>query len=181
MRKAWCICSVSLSPVIHHDGGQKAPDQHQAAHEECAFAAAAQLAAAPEQPHIDPARLPCLRRRSDRCPCRNDRRALLARIAPRPTPDRLSLHRAPLRRVRSSPSGKSHVQRSRAFGAITSIFIAPACGPALRPRPSAAACSPNMSSSPPTGRAPPIRPPPTCRSPPPRRRSRSTPSTPRTC
>lgn len=46
------LCSVSLSPVIHHDGGQKAPDQHQTAHEECAFAAAAQLAAAPEQPHI---------------------------------------------------------------------------------------------------------------------------------
>jgi hypothetical protein len=43
------ICS--LSPVIHHDGGQK-NDQHQIAHEECAFAAAAQLAAAPDAPAL---------------------------------------------------------------------------------------------------------------------------------
>jgi hypothetical protein len=51
------ICSLSLSPVIHHDGGQKAPDQHQenqnkTAHEECAFAAAAHLAAAPDAPNL---------------------------------------------------------------------------------------------------------------------------------
>jgi hypothetical protein len=46
------ICSLSLSPVIHHDGGQKAPDQHQTTHEECAFAAAAHLAAAPDTPKL---------------------------------------------------------------------------------------------------------------------------------
>ena len=42
------ICS--LSPVIHHDGDQKAPAQ--TAHEECAFAAAAPLAAAPDAPYL---------------------------------------------------------------------------------------------------------------------------------
>jgi hypothetical protein len=42
------ICS--LSPVIHHDGDQKAPAQPH--HEECAFAAAAALAAAPDAPHL---------------------------------------------------------------------------------------------------------------------------------
>ena len=51
------LCSVSLSPVIHHDGGQKHNDQHQenkqrSAHQDCAFAAAAQLAATPDAPHI---------------------------------------------------------------------------------------------------------------------------------
>ncbi|MBA2588881.1 MAG: hypothetical protein H0U98_09690 [Alphaproteobacteria bacterium] len=46
------LCSVSLSPVIHHDGGQKHNDQSQATHQDCAFAAAAQLAAAPDAPHI---------------------------------------------------------------------------------------------------------------------------------
>jgi hypothetical protein len=47
------VCSVSLSPVIHHDGGQKAPAQeHQAAHQDCAFAAAAQLAATPDAPQF---------------------------------------------------------------------------------------------------------------------------------
>ena len=45
------MCSVSLSPVIHHDGGQKHDDQ-QTAHQDCAFAAAAQLAAAPPAPHL---------------------------------------------------------------------------------------------------------------------------------
>ena len=42
------ICS--LSPVIHHDGDQKAPAQ--AIHEECAFAAAPHLAAAPDAPRL---------------------------------------------------------------------------------------------------------------------------------
>jgi hypothetical protein len=42
------ICS--LSPVIHHDGDQKAPAQ--ATHQECAFAAAAPLAAAPDAPYL---------------------------------------------------------------------------------------------------------------------------------
>src|SRR3954462_10164278 len=42
------ICS--LSPVIHHDGDRKAPAQ--AAHEQCAFAAAAPLAAAPDAPYL---------------------------------------------------------------------------------------------------------------------------------
>ena len=43
------ICSLSPG-VIHHDGDQKAPAQAQ--HEECAFAAAAHLAAAPDAPHL---------------------------------------------------------------------------------------------------------------------------------
>jgi hypothetical protein len=42
------ICS--LSPVIHHDGDQKAPAQ--TTHEECAFAAAPHLAATPDAPHL---------------------------------------------------------------------------------------------------------------------------------
>jgi len=46
------ICSVSLSPVIHHDGGQPVPDEHQAAHQDCAFAAAANLAGTPDAPQI---------------------------------------------------------------------------------------------------------------------------------
>ena len=41
------LCSISLSPVIHHDGGPKHDGQQQA-HQDCAFAAAAQLAAAPD-------------------------------------------------------------------------------------------------------------------------------------
>src|SRR5215469_8658536 len=41
------ICS--LSQIIHHDGDQKAPAQ---THEECAFAAAAPLAAAPGALHL---------------------------------------------------------------------------------------------------------------------------------
>lgn len=47
---ALVICSTSLSPVIHYDGGQKPSDndKHQAARQDCAFAAAAQLAAAPD-------------------------------------------------------------------------------------------------------------------------------------
>jgi hypothetical protein len=49
---ALVICSTSLSPVIHYDGSQKAPDKHQAAHQDCAFAAAGTLAAAPEAPHL---------------------------------------------------------------------------------------------------------------------------------
>ena len=42
------ICS--LAPVIHHDGDRKAPAQ--TTHEECAFAAAAPLAATPDAPHL---------------------------------------------------------------------------------------------------------------------------------
>src|SRR3954465_15795510 len=42
------ICS--LSPVIHHDGDQKAPAQ--TSHEECAFAAAAPLAGASDAPYL---------------------------------------------------------------------------------------------------------------------------------
>ena len=51
---ALVICSTSLSPVIHYDGGGKPSDnnKHQAAHQDCAFAAAAHLAAAPEAPHL---------------------------------------------------------------------------------------------------------------------------------
>ena len=51
---ALVICSTSLSPVIHYDGGQKPSDndKHQAAHQDCAFAAAAHLVTAPDSPHI---------------------------------------------------------------------------------------------------------------------------------
>jgi len=47
---ALVICSTSLSPIIHYDGGSKPSDndKHQAAHQDCAFAAAAHLAAAPD-------------------------------------------------------------------------------------------------------------------------------------
>jgi hypothetical protein len=48
LEKGLVICS--LSPIIHHDGGQR--DQHQTAHQECAFATAAQLAAAPEAANL---------------------------------------------------------------------------------------------------------------------------------
>ena len=43
------ICSVTLG-VIHHDGQN--PADGKAQHEECAFAAAAHLAAAPSAPHL---------------------------------------------------------------------------------------------------------------------------------
>ena len=42
------ICSLGTLGTVHHDGDQKAPAQ--TAHEECAFAAAAPLAAAPDTP-----------------------------------------------------------------------------------------------------------------------------------
>jgi hypothetical protein len=41
------ICSLGTLGTVHHDGDQKSP---QAAHEECAFAAAAPLGAAPDAP-----------------------------------------------------------------------------------------------------------------------------------
>jgi hypothetical protein len=44
------ICSLGTLGTVHHDGDQKAPAQ--SAHEECAFAAAAPLAAAPDAPHL---------------------------------------------------------------------------------------------------------------------------------
>jgi hypothetical protein len=43
------ICSVATLGVIHHDGGQT---DGKAQHEECAFAAAAPLAATPDVPHL---------------------------------------------------------------------------------------------------------------------------------
>jgi hypothetical protein len=43
------ICSVATLGVIHHDGGQT---DGKAQHEECAFAAAAHLAATPSAPHL---------------------------------------------------------------------------------------------------------------------------------
>ena len=51
---ALVICSTSLSTVIHYDGGSKPSDndKHQAAHQDCAFAAAGTLATAPEAPHL---------------------------------------------------------------------------------------------------------------------------------
>ena len=51
---ALVICSTSLSTVIHYDGGSKPSDndKHQAAHQDCAFAAAGTLAAAPDAPYI---------------------------------------------------------------------------------------------------------------------------------
>lgn len=42
------ICSLDTLGTVHHDGDGKAPAQ--AAHEECAFAAAAPLAPAPDAP-----------------------------------------------------------------------------------------------------------------------------------
>jgi hypothetical protein len=42
------ICSVATLGVIHHDGQN--PSEGKAQHEECAFAAAAHLAAAPDAP-----------------------------------------------------------------------------------------------------------------------------------
>ena len=42
------ICSATLG-VIHHD---TAPGHHDASHEECPFAAAGTMAAAPDAPHI---------------------------------------------------------------------------------------------------------------------------------
>src|SRR5690348_10450083 len=52
-RAGLVICSLGTVSIgtlgtIHHDGDQKAPAQ--AVHEECAFAAAAPLAAAPDTP-----------------------------------------------------------------------------------------------------------------------------------
>jgi hypothetical protein len=42
------LCSVATLGVIHHDG----PTDGKAQHEECAFAAAAHLAATPDAPHL---------------------------------------------------------------------------------------------------------------------------------
>jgi len=44
------ICSVTTLGVIHHDGQGQTDGKAQ--HEECAFAAAAHLAAAPAAPHL---------------------------------------------------------------------------------------------------------------------------------
>jgi hypothetical protein len=44
------ICSVATLGVIHHDG--QSPGDGKVQHEECAFAAAAPLAAAPDAPHL---------------------------------------------------------------------------------------------------------------------------------
>jgi hypothetical protein len=44
------ICSVATLGVIHHDGPGQSDGKAQ--HEECAFAAAAHLAAAPSAPHL---------------------------------------------------------------------------------------------------------------------------------
>jgi hypothetical protein len=43
------ICSLGTLGTVHHDGDQKPT---QTAHEECAFAAAAPLAATPDAPHL---------------------------------------------------------------------------------------------------------------------------------
>jgi hypothetical protein len=44
------ICSVATLGVVHHDG--RGPADGKIQHEECAFAAAAHLAAAPSAPHL---------------------------------------------------------------------------------------------------------------------------------
>jgi hypothetical protein len=44
------LCSVATLGVIHHDG--QGPADGKVQHEECAFAAAAHLAATPDAPHL---------------------------------------------------------------------------------------------------------------------------------
>src|SRR3954469_14862763 len=49
------ICAAGTLGVIHHDGAPGAPSGHtngKMAHEECPFAAAAQLASAPDAPQL---------------------------------------------------------------------------------------------------------------------------------